>query len=226
METGRITDAPESTRHALSGAGALRLGNVPRATMNVLFVGLYLLLAVSSFVQFTETGSLRSLGILAVNTLFAGLLLFRRPATAETGSAAVWLLATAGTTLPFLLRPADFAGPVVLGRLGIVLQMSGLVLLAMALLSLGRSFSVVPSNRGIRDAGLYRIVRHPVYMAELVLVLGLVLSNPTVANALIWVAECVLQFSRARAEEGLLSEDPAYRAYLGRVRYRLIPSVL
>ena len=62
-----------------------------------------------------------------------------------------------------------------------------------ALLSLQRSFGIVPANRGIREGGLYRIVRHPLYAAELLVFLGVVLVTPTPWNILIWTIECGVQ---------------------------------
>jgi protein-S-isoprenylcysteine O-methyltransferase Ste14 len=99
-------------------------------------------------------------------------------------------------------------------------------MVAAGLLSLRRSFAVVPGNRGVRDGGLYRIVRHPIYISELMAVLGAVLVYPTIRNVLLWITLCGVQFARARAEEEFLSSDPVYRAYRARVRYRLIPGVL
>jgi protein-S-isoprenylcysteine O-methyltransferase Ste14 len=95
-----------------------------------------------------------------------------------------------------------------------------------ALFSLKRSFGVVPANRGIQDGGLYRFVRHPLYAAELLALLGVLIANASILNALIWTAECALQCLRARAEEQLLGTDATYRAYRGRVRYRLIPGLI
>ena len=122
-----------------------------------------------------------------------------------------------------LLRPTDGAGLV---EVGVGVQVAGIVMVAAALLSLQRSFAVVPGNRGIRDGGLYRIVRHPMYISELVALLGVVLVSPSVTNWAVWLCECGLQFARARAEEDFLAADPIYRAYRERVRNRLSPGLL
>jgi protein-S-isoprenylcysteine O-methyltransferase Ste14 len=197
--------------------------NVALAAMNILVLVLFVLLVISSYRHFLSSGTIRSFGVVAVSTLFLALFLARRPAQSETVSLPLWVLGIAGTALPLLLRPSDAPG---VGHAGAALQIVGLVCLALALLSLRRSFAVVPANRGIRDGGLYRIVRHPVYLSELVVLLGVVVSNPTTANAAILVCECALQFARACAEERFLSADPAYRAYRERVRYRLIPGLI
>ena len=201
--------------------GAVRSGL--QTVFNLLIVALFTLLAITSFERYHASGSLQSFGVLAINALFLGLFLNRKPAKAETPSAPLWLLGFAGTALPLLLRPAaaaDEASP------GSVLQLLGLMMLAGALLSLRRSFAVVPANRGIRQGGAYRLVRHPVYLAELTVLLGVALANPTWLNCIIWVCECALQVARARAEERFLCADPQYRAYCERVRHRLIPWVV
>jgi len=199
------------------------LARLCQAAINILVVLLFGLLVMSAYHHFATTGSTRFLGIFAVNLLFFGLFITRRAARAETDSLPLWLLAVAGTACPLLLRPSDGAGLLVIGS---IIQVTGVVLIVCGLLSLRRSFAVVPGNRGIRDGGLYRIVRHPIYFSELVALLGAVLVNPSVVNWAIWVCECGLQYARARSEENFLSGDPIYRAYRERVRHRLIPGLM
>jgi protein-S-isoprenylcysteine O-methyltransferase Ste14 len=191
--------------------------------MNLLGVLLFVLLAVASYHQFVRSGSVRAFGVLAANSLFLALFLIRRHPTSETTSLKLWVLAFAGSTVSLLIRPT--AGHFTLA-LGYPIQLVGLAMLITALLSLRRSFAIVPGNRGIRDGGLYRLVRHPVYLSELTTFLGVVLANHTPLNGAIWACLCLIQLARARAEERFLSADPVYRAYCARVRYRLIPGVL
>jgi protein-S-isoprenylcysteine O-methyltransferase Ste14 len=194
-----------------------------QGAMNVLIVGLFTLLAVASVHQYVGTRSLKAFAVLAVNALFLALFLTRRPAKAETPSVGLWLLSFLGTALPLLYRPVTAPSGAALGS---AIQIAGLAILAFALLSLRRSFAVAPGNRGIRQGGLYRWIRHPVYASELMVFFGVVLANPTWLNAAIWVCECCLQLARAKAEERFLSADPVYGAYCARVRYRLIPGVV
>jgi protein-S-isoprenylcysteine O-methyltransferase Ste14 len=77
---------------------------------------------------------------------------------------------------------------------------------------LRRSFGIVPANRGIREGGLYRFVRHPLYSAELLSVLGVVIVYPSARNVALWTIACCLQWLRACAEERFLSQDATYRA--------------
>jgi len=202
---------------------AWKMTRLCQAGLNILVVLLLLLLAVSSYQRFTASHSLSSFGILAVNTVFLCLFITRPAAKSETTSLPLWFLATAAVALPLLLRPSGAAGN---SSFGYGMQLAGLVMLAGSLLSLRRSFALVPGNRGVRDGGFYRVVRHPMYLSELTILLGVVVAYPTMANMIIWVCECGLQLARARAEEDFLAADPVYRAYRARVPYRLLPGLL
>ena len=204
-------------------ASSLSAVGICKAGLNILVLLLFGLCAYASYRHFLASRSIQSFGILAVNTMFFGLFLARRPAAAESPSLPLWVLGVAGTALPLLLRPSEAAGWVPIGT---TIQVIGMAMVTAGLLSLRRSFAVVPGNRGVRVGGLYRVVRHPIYISELVAVLGAVLVSPTIWNWSLWLCECGLQFARARAEEDLLSSDPVYRAYRARVRYRLIPGVI
>ena len=197
--------------------------NILKALANIAVILVFGLFAIASYRKFAETGSLESIGLMAVNTLFVCMYVLRRDAKSISTAPGEWLLAFAGTMLPMLMRPIEASGLTVVGN---AVQMLGMWLIVAAVLSLQRSFGIVPANRGIRHGGLYRIIRHPLYAAELLTLLGFVLTSPSARNVLVWVVLCGLQFLRARAEENFLSADAMYRAYSDRVRYRLIPGLI
>ncbi len=101
----------------------------------------------------------------------------------------------------------------------------GAVGAAFSLLTLGRSFAVLPGVRSLVDGGPYRFIRHPAYLAQLLMVIGcaVVLAGP-VGIALL-VAAVVTLVVRIRAEEAVLSEDEGYRAYVRRVPWRMVPGL-
>jgi len=101
----------------------------------------------------------------------------------------------------------------------------GIVGLLVALISLGRSFGIIPANRGIKRAGLYRIVRHPIYASELIFHAGYLLGNVSGRNLVLVILVAAGQVYRLLAEERLLSGDGEYRDYAEAVRYRLIPGI-
>jgi protein-S-isoprenylcysteine O-methyltransferase Ste14 len=93
------------------------------------------------------------------------------------------------------------------------------------MLSLNRSFGLLPAHRGVKSDGLYRWVRHPLYSAYLLAQLGSLVNNLTAYNVVIVVAATVFQIIRVRQEERLLTEYADYRAYVEQTRWRLYPGV-
>ena len=70
--------------------------------------------------------------------------------------------------------------------------------------------------------GPYRVVRHPVYLGEIVSAVGLLLARPSAVIALIFLAFVGLQCWRALFEERALASAfpetyPAYAASAGRL---------
>ena len=110
--------------------------------------------------------------------------------------------------------------------MGEYLQIIGLLAIIGSLLSLKGSMGIVPANRGIRMGGFYRIVRHPLYAAELLFFSGYVLSNQSVLNIFLLVLSFAGQYSRIRIEENFLINDPDYKLYMSCIRYRFIPGLL
>ncbi|GAB4159965.1 MAG: hypothetical protein Tsb009_37310 [Planctomycetaceae bacterium] len=95
----------------------------------------------------------------------------------------------------------------------------------MALLSLGRSFSLMPARREIRSGGLYRLVRHPAYTGYMIVDLIYVSMLPTLRNIAVLMIGMGLFACRAYLEERLLAQDPHYREYMTRTRWRFLPLI-
>ena len=90
---------------------------------------------------------------------------------------------------------------------------------------LSRTVEVQSSQRVI-DTGLYGLVRHPMYMATLLLFLSMPLILGSVPSLVIMLAYPFLLLRRIRNEEAVLLRDlPGYADYCRRVRSRLIPWV-
>jgi protein-S-isoprenylcysteine O-methyltransferase Ste14 len=97
---------------------------------------------------------------------------------------------------------------------------------ALALASLGRCFGIFPEARGLVTHGLYRFVRHPMYLFEFIAFLGVLLPAGTPLNLALYLAFVWLQLARMHFEEQALSAVfpdtyPAYRAATA----RLVPGV-
>ena len=124
--------------------------------------------------------------------------------------------------LAFEVKPSSSA---VLALLGGVVTAIGSLFTFISIQWLGRSFAVLPSLRDIRTSGMYRFVRHPIYLSYIVAGLGTLMRHPSVYNSSVVLAGVLLMMWRIRFEERLLAQDELYRNYMDAVRYRLIPGL-
>jgi len=150
------------------------------------------------------------------------LLAVRRRATAFTPKTIDYIYTILGVGSPLLFQPTPIAGPLVVSAF---LEFAGLVLVTGAFLSLNRSFGLAPENRGIKTAGAYKLVRHPMYMGYILAEVGFVFNYFSFFNLVILVMSALFLLLRLRAEEQLLQQDRAYKAYARRVRWKLIPFI-
>ena len=101
----------------------------------------------------------------------------------------------------------------------------GTLLSVYGLRKLGRSFSIGPSARALVTEGPYRVVRHPLYGAETITILGVVLAHWSPAAILVGQMWLLLQIRRAQHEELVLrAAFPEYEDYAQRVPM-LIPGL-
>jgi len=68
----------------------------------------------------------------------------------------------------------------------VVAGVSASILGALTLSFLGRSFSVMPEARRLVTTGPYSIVRHPLYLFELLGVVGILLQVRSLAGVSCW----------------------------------------
>ena len=82
----------------------------------------------------------------------------------------------------------------------------------------------VQENQKVIDTGLYGIVRHPMYMATLLLFLAMPLVLGSIPSFVIMLAYIPIIARRIRNEEQVLGKElPGYGEYKQRVKYRVIP---
>ena len=65
-------------------------------------------------------------------------------------------------------------------------------------------FSEVPETPGVIRKGVFGVVRHPIYISEILFYLGLLLLRTSLAAAVIWVIAIVFLHFISRYEEKLL----------------------
>ena len=123
--------------------------------------------------------------------------------------------------------PVLWEGSVRSIQIGLLITVVGAALAVVALASLGSNFSIVPEAKSLVVTGPYRSVRNPMYLAEILMMFGIVLSNPRVTYLIGALGVVGLQLYRIRVEEQLLSAafPNAYQMFVARTRHRLIPHV-
>jgi protein-S-isoprenylcysteine O-methyltransferase Ste14 len=184
---------------------------------------LYLLFAYAHLVSLSSDGFRLSLGLLALfESAMVALVFLRRDSSDVDLSALAVLAGLIGSFAALGFRPVAGGHDLVIGE---AVQVVGVTLQLGASLSLGRSFGLVPANRGVKTGGLYRIVRHPFYFAYLVNQAGYLASNLSVGNGAVLGVGVGFQVLRIRYEERLLSADSGYREYAAGVRWHLVPGV-
>lgn len=157
----------------------------------------------------------------ALQLTIAALLIFRRPLEGRAGNKELLLalpsLLGSGVVI-FVAQPWS-SWPL----LSEALFVAGFALTAWSLLTLGRSFAVLPGVRAIVVRGPYRAIRHPAYASELIMVAAACLALGSLLGLALFVATLSLVVLRIRAEEGPLVRVDAYRHYREHVRWRLVP---
>ncbi len=158
--------------------------------------------------------------------LQAILFLVRRLPVAKTYDFWPRAVAVLGANFNFtlLLLPHVALGPV-WSTVSLTLTLGGTLASVVVLAWLGRAFAIFPEARSFVDKGPYRFVRHPLYLTEIVSMLGIMIGFRQPWAAMIVAAAITLQFRRMAFEEEILA-----RAYSGYVEYRrktarLIPGV-
>lgn len=149
-------------------------------------------------------------------------MLFRKPTGDISIRAYDWLIAIGATIGPLFVRLEEV--PLwLLG--GVLIQLLGMMIHIGAKFSLNFSFGIVAANRGVRQNGLYRFVRHPMYFGYAVAHTGFFLTSPSLWNAGVYAVVWALFVARIFAEERVLSQDEKYRAFQKKTRYRLVPGI-
>ncbi len=154
----------------------------------------------------------------------SGLLCIRHlPVSKSAGIAPrFWALAAVHFSLLILLIPKATptpSGALISGMLTLAGTAGGIC----TLMWLRKAFAILPQARVLVTTGPYKLVRHPLYLAEQISAFGIALQFQQPWGTLIVLTSFVFQFPRMRYEEEILEASfPAYRAYAIH-RARIIP---
>jgi protein-S-isoprenylcysteine O-methyltransferase Ste14 len=123
------------------------------------------------------------------------------------------------TSLPLWLQAA-----------GLILMIAGMVLLAWAMGQNPHFEATVriqaDQNHRVIESGPYRIVRHPGYVAGIILFIGTALVLNSAWSLLPAILSAATLVARTWAEDRFLHENlDGYRKFAKRTRYRLVPGI-
>ena len=192
--------------------------------LDLLWVALSLVLAVFTWRYAIPDAYTPIWLFVALHIQCAYIFAIRQPARYTT-KRPLEILVTLLSLIYFLAFDVEPTSSAVLGLLGGVVTAIGSLMTIISIQCLGRSFAVLPSLRDIRTSGVYRFVRHPIYLSYIVAALGTLMRHPSLYNSSVLLAGVVLMMCRIRFEERLLAPDETYRNYMAAVRYRLIPGL-
>ena len=145
------------------------------------------------------------------------------------------LVTSAAVAATFLLTGLDLLAPSgpelwrsspTVVAIALALTLIGVSMAVAGAHSLGASFSFGPQCRALVVRGPYRLVRHPIYLAETAMIVGVTVVDPRLVPLLGALVVIVLQVVRIHAEERLLrSTFPGFSSYAAVTRSRLVPLV-
>lgn len=191
--------------------------------LNAIFVTFWFGFLLFHLSLFFHTHSVIYLLTTVIQAEFLFFFVVRNKSSAVTNNLTDYVVAMIGTFAMFLFRPGDFS----LVSISVVYVAIAIIMLLefISFLSLNKSIGIVPANRGIQTSGLYSFVRHPIYLSYFLYYAILFISNVSVYNFFVIMFCKSIQIMRIYREEKLLNLDPAYRDYVKRVKWRILPGV-
>jgi protein-S-isoprenylcysteine O-methyltransferase Ste14 len=157
--------------------------------------------------------------------LVALLIMTRSPAKAQADGLLPRIAAIVGTYLPWTITFFGKTHQALPNLASTACVLTGTIMMLVTVRHLGRSFSLMPQARSVVRTGPYRLIKHPLYFSEEIVIVGLVLQFLTPVTVIVLILHLGVQVCRILYEEALLRRTcPEYSQYEAS-RWRLIPYV-
>jgi protein-S-isoprenylcysteine O-methyltransferase Ste14 len=212
---------------------AVESGMIPWLKRNrQVLVNLYIFLNIAGWVawQTFDTWTKGTMGYVELsftiqNVIFVSLFLIRRPHTGLDKNVFHQAIAVTAffSGLAFIGQPATAGDARLMVSNGVTFVAN--VLSVLTLINLGRSFGVLIAYRKVETRGLYSVVRHPMYVTDILLRVGFIISHLNWITSVLFVVSSACYVYRALLEERFLCQQEEYREYMKRVKYRFIPYI-
>ena len=101
--------------------------------------------------------------------------------------------------------PVLYALPPMFGSISVVISIASFTGALWSLAYLRRSLSIIPEARRLTTTGPYGVVRHPLYLFEIMAAIGALAAMPGLISSLSLVVFVGMQMVRAGYEEQLLA---------------------
>ena len=99
----------------------------------------------------------------------------------------------------------------------------GTIIAIYSFLYLGKSFSLRPALQKVVSKGPYKIVRHPAYFGEYMMLFACGWASQSIYAFVGLVVLFILQIIRINSEEKILVQSKTYQLYQEQTRWKLIP---
>ena len=133
--------------------------------------------------DYIQNGSLSSLIYIMFEIALIVMVIIRKLPKEVTVKSSDCFYAIFGAILPLMIIPDYLASD---SNYLLALQVIGVVISGLGLLSLNSSFGLIPANRGVKQNGFYRVIRHPMYCGYIISISAVVFQNLTQFNFLIF----------------------------------------
>ncbi len=139
--------------------------------------------------------------LLVLRDFAAGYFFLKRKPAQSKGPKFLTVLAYLSSAMPLLYLDSTVSLKA-LFLASDLLAIFGFLIVVLATVELGTSIGISPANRGLVRSGIYRYIKHPMYLGYVVSEIGLVFLNP--ANAILLAISVSFYALRARSENEIL----------------------